>query len=109
MDREQLATRLGMTYSTIAKYEAGSRFPDQQTLLKIAEIFGVSLDYLLGRVDQPSDTRDLPDTVAPYLPEGFDELTPEARQEILDFIDYIMHNQTTENNENAHHKRVFVN
>ncbi len=87
MDREQLAARLGMSYSTVAKYEAGTRFPDQQTLLKLAEIFNVSTDYLLGR----SDSDELPQTIAPYLPEGFDELSPEAKQEILNFVEYIMH------------------
>lgn len=86
MDREQLGLRLGMSYSTIAKYETNNRFPDQDTLVKLAEILDVSTDHLLGN----KSTRELPETVAPYLPEGFDELTPEAKEEILNFIDYIM-------------------
>jgi len=86
MDREQLAARLDMSYSTIAKYEAGSRFPDQDTLLKLADIFDVSTDYLLGKSDF---RRPLPQTVAPYLPEGFDKLSPEARKEVMDFIEYV--------------------
>lgn len=92
-DRDQLGAKLGMSYSTIAKYETNNRFPDQHTLLKIAETFGVSVDYLIGNSDtkQPqSKPRELPDTVAPYLPEGFEELSPEAKEEVLNFIDYIM-------------------
>lgn len=87
MDREQLAARLDMSYSTIAKYEAGSRFPDQDTLLKLADIFDVSTDYLLGKSDF---RRPLPRTIAPYLPDGFDELPPEAKEEIFTIIDYVM-------------------
>jgi len=87
MDREQLAARLGMSYSTIAKYESNNRFPDQQTLLKLAEIFDVSTDYLLGKSEY---RKPLPQTVAPYLPEGFEELPPEAKEEIFAIIDYVM-------------------
>ena len=86
MSREELAGHLGMSYSTIAKYETGNRFPDQQTLLKIADIFDVSIDYLLGKSDY---RKPLPQTVAPYLPEGFDKLSPEARKEVMDFIEYV--------------------
>lgn len=90
--QQELADKLGLDRTTISKWERqGGSEPDNTTLAKVADIFNVSVDYLLGRVDDPKKTIRLPDTVAPYLPEGFDELTPEARQEILDFIDYIMH------------------
>jgi transcriptional regulator with XRE-family HTH domain len=48
LSREDLATKLGVSYSTIAKYESGTREPDLKTLEKISNIFDVSLDYLLG-------------------------------------------------------------
>lgn len=54
---------------------------------------GVTAEDLMaaaGYIDTPTKARELPDTVAPYLPEGFDELSPEARKEVLDFIDYVM-------------------
>lgn len=87
MDREQLGERLGMSYSTIAKYETNNRFPDRQTLLRLADIFDVSLDYLLGKSEF---RKTLPQSVEPYLPEGFEELPPEAREEVLVVLDYIM-------------------
>ena len=55
-----------------------------------ADFFEVSIDYLLGQTDKPKQIRELPEPVAPYLPEGFDELSPEAKKEVLDYIDYIM-------------------
>lgn len=211
MSRDDLAKRLGVSYWTVSKYETNDRFPDQDTLLKIADVFDVALDHLLNRTrvvhckecgfsyESPIDddehrkhhnkvvsirerygfyytpyeqeqikkqadkilnsdsttkpekvsvaeellkayfsrdllmedfretsfsewalkdlrsensilknfpasvrealiekykseveTRELPQTVAPYLPEGFEELSPEAKKEVLDYIDYIM-------------------
>lgn len=55
---------------------------------------GITIEQLMaaaGYIDEPQNNpRELPETVAPYLPEGFDELSPEARKEVLDFIDYVM-------------------
>ncbi|WP_229735888.1 helix-turn-helix domain-containing protein [Kroppenstedtia guangzhouensis] len=38
---------------SISKYETGNREPDIDTLQKIADFFGVTLDYLTGRNDDP--------------------------------------------------------
>jgi len=48
----EVARRLNLTESTISRYEAGTRFPDIRTLIRIGELFGVSLDYLVGRSDR---------------------------------------------------------
>ncbi|MCB2356715.1 cobalamin-dependent protein [Clostridium estertheticum] len=47
--QRSLAEMLGLAQTTIANYEQGKRFPDEETLQKIADFFNVSLDYLLGR------------------------------------------------------------
>lgn len=44
----QLANEVGLKQSAIANYEKGQRFPDEQTLIKFAQILGSSLDELLG-------------------------------------------------------------
>ncbi|PKR79212.1 XRE family transcriptional regulator [Halalkalibacillus sediminis] len=54
--REQLANKLGVSYSTIAKYESGAREPDFNTLEKLAILFDVSIDYLLGKVDKEKES-----------------------------------------------------
>lgn len=53
LSREELSIKLGVSYSTIAKYESGSREPDIEMIDKIANLFEVTTDYLLGRSDQP--------------------------------------------------------
>ena len=49
----RLATDLNTTQNTIRRYETGEREPGIEELLKIADYFNVSVDYLLGRTDDP--------------------------------------------------------
>ena len=44
-----LSELLGMGHDTIRKYESGERIPSLERLCDIADYFGVSVDYLLGR------------------------------------------------------------
>ena len=56
LSQYQLADKLGFSRGQIANYEQGKREPDYQTLIKIAEFFDVSTDYLLGATDNPART-----------------------------------------------------
>jgi len=47
----QLARLIGVDRSTISSYESNMRQPSLDTLSRIADVFGVSTDYLLGRTD----------------------------------------------------------
>lgn len=48
MTQSQLAARLSLTDSVISAYETGIRLPSYDTLIRIARIYKVSTDYLLG-------------------------------------------------------------
>ena len=48
MTQQQLADRLGVTKSVVSYYELQERYPSPETLIKLASIFHVSTDYLLG-------------------------------------------------------------
>ena len=47
----KLALDLNMNQNTVSRYENLEREADYETLIKFADYFGVSLDYLLGRKD----------------------------------------------------------
>lgn len=49
----KLAMDLNMSQNSISRYETGEREADYETLVKFADYFGVSLDYLFGRTDNP--------------------------------------------------------
>lgn len=51
MTQKELAKRLSLSTSTIGMYEQNRRFPDAEILSKIALIFGVSVDFLIGKDD----------------------------------------------------------
>ncbi len=48
----KLAMDLDMNQNTISRYENVEREADYKTLIRFAEYFNVSLDYLLGRTDK---------------------------------------------------------
>lgn len=54
MTQQELAGYLKLAKSTISQYENNINEPDNITLQKIADIFNVSTDYLLGRTDNPA-------------------------------------------------------
>ena len=49
----KLAIDLGMNQNSISRYENGEREADYATLIKFADYFDVSIDYLLERTDNP--------------------------------------------------------
>lgn len=49
LSQKDLADYLGITRQAVASYELSKRQPDYEILRKIADFFGVSIDYLLGR------------------------------------------------------------
>ena len=53
----RLATELNTTQNTISRYETGEREPGIDELIKIADYFNVSVDYLIGRTENPKMNR----------------------------------------------------
>ena len=47
--QEELANRLGVERSAVAKWESGKARPQAARLVALAELFGCSVDELLGR------------------------------------------------------------
>ena len=50
----KLAMDLNISQNTISRYETGEREADYATLIRLADYFNVSLDYLLKRTDDPT-------------------------------------------------------
>ena len=48
----KLAIDLNMNQKSFSRYENNERVADYETLIKFADYFDVSLDYLLGRTDE---------------------------------------------------------
>ena len=53
----KLAMDLNMNQNSISRYENGEREADYSTLIRFADYFNVSIDYLLERTDNPEMNR----------------------------------------------------
>ena len=53
----KMAMDLNTNQNTISRYETGEREPSINELIKIADYFNVSIDYLLERTDNPNINR----------------------------------------------------
>lgn len=51
LNRRELAEAVGLKYTTYLNYEKEDREPDSETLIKLANYFCVSVDYLIGRTE----------------------------------------------------------
>lgn len=66
LSQAEAGAAVGLTQTAYGRYEVGSRDPDTGTLAKLAQLFGVSVDYLMGVV-APADTapEQLPSNLVP--------------------------------------------
>ena len=53
----QTADMLGIKRSTYAYYETRTSEPDMETLIKLADLFHTSIDFLIGNTDHSAPTR----------------------------------------------------
>ena len=51
--QEQLGNAIGVSKMAISYFEKGKKSPGRESLKKIADYFGVTTDYLLGRSEDP--------------------------------------------------------
>lgn len=58
LTQEELSVSLGISRAALSHYEKNRREPDFETLTKMADLFGVSLDYIIGRTNNPDTTLD---------------------------------------------------
>ena len=52
LTQAQVAQRIGVTSSMVSSYETDIRLPSYEVMVRIADLFGVTVDYLLCRQDK---------------------------------------------------------
>ena len=57
LTQEALGTVIGVKRYSIYSYEKGRAYPEMKGLIALADFFGVSMDYLAGRTDNPAVNR----------------------------------------------------
>lgn len=51
MSQIRLSIELEVSQETVSAYESGKHYPSYVMLVKLSDLFGVSIDYLMGRSD----------------------------------------------------------
>lgn len=88
LTQEELAKILCLSPSAIGLYEQGSRMPRNDTIIKIAEYFGVTIDFLLGfdDINEQTTPETTYDDFTYALYNETSELTPSEKNALLDMV-----------------------
>ncbi len=81
VSQAQLAELLGVSHYTISSYECNRSDPDDNSKIIIAKLFDVSIDYLVGLIDEPLSFNRNNRCIT--LPQSF------GKEDCNDVIDYI--------------------
>lgn len=96
---EKIAKYLNVTIQTISNYETGKRDMTPDTILKLAEYFGVSTDYLLGKSDIRHPGKQIDDVLNEAMigmsKSDYEKLTETQKKQIRDFALFVK-NQSEE-------------
>ena len=87
MTQLRLSIELGVTQETVSAYEVGKHYPSVKALIKMAELFHSSLDYIMGVNDirLPMKKDELPQEEATLL-SLFRGLSPIKKEKAISFI-----------------------
>lgn len=84
MTQEQLANALGVTFASVSKWERGIATPELQLIAKMANLFGVSLDVLVGFEILSDGAHALEERIhALQMQKKYDEAIVEAEKALL--------------------------
>lgn len=97
MNMKQVASALGIPYTTYVNYEKGVRELNSEMLVAFAEFYNVSVDYLIGRTtdpgmeEQPVKRTIKKEDIMFALARGHEEvITDEMFDEIQNFANYLI-------------------
>ncbi len=97
--QKEVADNLKVSVSTLSNYEKDKHYPDPHMLCKIADFYGVTVDYLLGRTRMRYDIdllcRPLTDALCMSdLVNTSLELTPRHKSSIVEYAQWLKYNET---------------
>ena len=101
---DKIASYLNVTIQTISNYETEKRDMTPDTILKLAEYFDVSTDYLLCKSDirnpEKKDNDLLGLASMGFSAENYTQPTPSQKEQIKGLIEVVLKDNKKENKEN---------
>lgn len=79
----EFAKLLNISNSALSQYESGNRMPNDEIKLKIADFFGVSVDFLLGRENLKIERNNPKNNT---IIDEIENLSPASKEELKKYI-----------------------
>lgn len=91
LTQTRLSIELEVSQELISQYELGTSLPTIQNLLKIADYFNCSTDYILGRTNIATPIKRLSkdDVEATAVSNKFSDLAPAEKRNLISYLDYL--------------------
>lgn len=81
------ASKIGFNRASVTMWKNSGKAPKQELLVKIADYFGVTTDYLLGQESAPAaPARDILDEVDIAFYDGYKELSEDDKETVRDMV-----------------------
>lgn len=87
LTQQELANIVGITATGVSYWESGNAVPNTRTLNKIANYFGVTVNFLLGIKDKIEMEDNSRTTI---LFRKIEQVTPKEKEKLLDILDNII-------------------
>lgn len=86
ISQAEIANLLGVSHYTISSYECNRSDPDDEIKIILAKYFDISIDYLLGLIDEPLSYKRNSGIIA--IPKNFSKEDELAIKEYIEFLNY---------------------
>lgn len=99
----EAAEELFVSKTTLSNWESGRRVPSVEAIEKLADLYGVSVDYLLGRTDQLNPLYEVSESVDPHMLQFLHECPVYVNQSRWGLVDAVNHKRSTSVQFAEHH------
>lgn len=93
LTQQRLAIELGIDQTSISSYECGKYLPTVEVLVKLAEYFGVSTDYLLGLSDVKTPLKTAATDQTAYALALYSSLPNSYRERAIGYMESLKENK----------------
>ncbi len=90
LSQSQLANKIGVSRTIVGNYERGTNSPSVEILLKIANTFNVSVDFIIGESNLSSYDKEILKRI-----EDIEKLDEETKKNLFFLIDNVIQNFKT--------------
>lgn len=89
----QVSKATGISTGSLTDWKKGRSSPKIENLQKIADYFGVTIDYFYGKVEQKKENPPAVNTVEELIARECADLSQANRQTVLDYIRFLKSKQ----------------